>query len=322
MDWFRFAVKSAVHGTMNLAGRSRRGRSALRGKLVVLTYHSFCDTWPRGLISSLPVARFERQIQYLREHFHIVPLADGVARALQGNVSDRPWLAITIDDGFRDNYTHAWPVLQKYHVPATIFLATDFIDTGRPPWPTQLVEILNHTKASAMARPIKLNLQNDKSRSAAVRALMSKWGALDPEVRFQRLSALASQLGVDRLNRSQPMRWSEIRQMNSEGITFGSHTVFHSLMPKVSAHVAVKELRDSRQRIEDELQSQCVSFAFPDGAYDERARNLLSACGYQCAVTQDNGINDARVDPLCIKRIDIPFHDPLTTFRARVSAAI
>ena len=78
MNWLRFAAKSLVHGGIEWSGWPRRLRERLRGHLVILTYHSFSDRWPRGLVNSLPVKRFERQIRFLKAHFEVVPLQSGL----------------------------------------------------------------------------------------------------------------------------------------------------------------------------------------------------------------------------------------------------
>src|SRR3989440_10363801 len=186
MNKLRFVAKSLIHGAAELTGRPRRKRQQLRGSLIILTYHSFCTDWPRGLFGSLPIDRFDRQIRFLRENFKVVTLEHGLSYIQQGQTGDKPWVAITIDDGFVDNYTHAWPVLQRFGVPAALFVATDFIDTGRSPWPIQIAEILHRTKALRMEFPFHADLRSRTAKSAVLQKLKRVWAPLPPEDRFSR----------------------------------------------------------------------------------------------------------------------------------------
>lgn len=322
MNRFRFLVKSVVHGALELSGRPRRQRKKLCGRLIILTYHSFCTGWPRGLFNSLPVDRFEQQIRFLKKNFKLVSLEQGLHHLQQRYVDEQPWVAITIDDGFRDNFTHAWPVLQRYAVPATIFLATDFIDTGRPPWPTQLAEILETTQQQQMELPIQAELKSLSARSLVVRQLKKALSPLPPGLRFEQLAALRSHLRVGGETQYPPLTWDQVREMQNGGLHFGAHTAYHSILPAVDPMIMMPELRDSKRRIEAEVQEACVLFAYPDGKHSEASRTALESCGYQVAVTQDFGCNDELIGRLKLKRIEVPFDDPMPSFRARVSLSL
>lgn len=322
MNRFRFFAKSLVHRAVNWSGKPGRQRERLRGKLIILTYHSFCENWSHGLFSSLPINRFEQQLRFLQASFKLVSLQQGIEYLQQGRTDEKPCLAVTIDDGFQDNYTHAWPVLQRYGVPATIFIATDFVDSGRPPWPTQLVEILERTPLQKMVFPFKADIGNLATRSAIVKQLKKELSPLQPEKRFMEIEALRSHLQVEAQTRYPALSWQQIREMRSRGIDFGSHTVFHSILPAVDDDVCLAEIRDSKNRMEEELQEPCLSFAYPNGNHGVRERELLESEGYGFAVTQDFGVNDKKNDPLILSRIEVPYHDPLATFQARVSCCL
>ena len=232
MNQLRFVAKSLIHGAIELTGRPHRQRQQLRGGLIVLTYHSFCTDWPRGPFQSQPIHRFERQIAFLKKNFNLVSLEHALKCLQQGQVDEKPWVVITIDDGFVDNYTHARPVLQRYGVPATVFVATDFIDTGRPPWPIQIREILDRTDALSMEFPFNADLRSRSAKSAVLEKLKEDWSPLHPEERFSRLLELRKHLRVDHSSLYLPLSWDQIREMGKCGMTVGSHTVYHSIVSK------------------------------------------------------------------------------------------
>jgi peptidoglycan/xylan/chitin deacetylase (PgdA/CDA1 family) len=318
----KYGAKAVIHGSLNLSGAPRRKRESLRGHLVVLTYHSFCLAWPRGLFGSLPVHQFERQLRFLRDRFEVVSLEKGLELISAGSVRDKPFLALTIDDGFEDNYTLAWPLLKEYEFPATIFLATDFIDSGRPPWPTQVGEILERTSLREMSFPFSASLGNMAEKSDASRKLTRHLATLAPSERFLRLDALRAHLRVPAGTKYRALDWGQVREMQRHGMRFGSHTVFHSYLPSSSDEVVKQELCSSKQRIEEELRHPCRLFAFPDGAYDASVVESVSLAGFDAAVTQVKGSNVGTTNQYALHRVEVPYHDPLASFKCRSSLAL
>ena len=319
---FRFAIKSLVHGAVELSGRPERRRRKLQGDLFILTFHSFSSRKNQTAYGSLPIGRFEQQIQFLKRAFEVVSLEEGLVNLGRRRANAKPQLAITIDDGFRDNYDLAWPLLQQYSVPATIFLATDFIDSGRPPWPTQINEIFSQTTSWMMEWPFRENIKNLGGRAAAKQRLKNDWSRLVPKARFLELAKLRKHLGVPNRSLHSALTWAQVREMQNGGIKFGSHTVYHSILPAVPLLTMERELLDSKHRIESELQEPCQLFAYPNGDHNESSRNALETLGYKAAVTQDSGSNGYLSHSLALKRIEVPFNDPMPSFRARSSLAL
>ena len=322
MNKFRFIAKSVIHGTIAKSGWPLYQRRKLRGKLIILTYHSFCQKWPNGLFHSLPIKQFEKQIRFLKNNFELVSLQEGLHNLQQRKHANKPYLTITIDDGFRDNYTLAWPLLQQYDIPVTIFLTTDFIDNIRAPWPTQLVEAIEQTKKAVLETPFQAELKTLTQRAEVARKLKNSWSSLSPTKRFKNLEQLQQQLEVSKNTCHPPMTWSEIRKMQKLGVQFGSHTIYHSILPKIQTDTIISELRDSKIRLENKLQQPCKLFAYPDGKHNDSTMKALQHYGYNIAVTQDFGYNQNAKNYLQLKRIEIQYNDPFSTFCARTSLAI
>ena len=104
----------------------------LRNAAVVVTFHRIQETDPSDSLS-IDTAAFERHCRFYQRYFHVVPLRELVRRLEQGLPLDRH-LAITFDDGYRDNYDNARPVLEKLSLPATFFVVTDWIGTDVVPY--------------------------------------------------------------------------------------------------------------------------------------------------------------------------------------------
>jgi len=120
-------------------GETRRLGAENRQRVTVLCYHRVDDRLKDNV--SLGVEQFERQMALLRRRYRVVR-ADAIARGEVDRSSDRPIVAVTFDDGYRDNFTNARPILNRHGVPATFFVATGFIGTERA-FPHDLEKGLN-----------------------------------------------------------------------------------------------------------------------------------------------------------------------------------
>lgn len=319
----RFVVKSILHRSLEVFGRTARSRAKSSGTLIIITYHSFSPNWPTGLVSSLPVKRFGKHLEFLKEKFEVVPLEDGIEAVKNKKSISKPYLAITIDDGFLDNYILGFELLKAHKVPATIFLATDFIENGRVPWPTQILELLERTRKKELSFPINGSLETVAHKKLMAKKLKSWLGQKEPQVRFDILRELKSQLGVFEKETSyKSLSWKHVEEMHSWGVTFGSHTHFHSMLSNMEESIVHQELLDSKNHIEARLNNPCKLFCFPDGNYNEQVVQIVQDCGYRYAVTQDPGFNKSALSDYTLKRIEIPFHDPHSTFRCRVSLSL
>jgi len=104
----------------------------LRNAAVIVTCHRVCES-DRSDSLSIDTATFERHCRFYQRHFHVVPLPELVHRITQGESVDRH-LAITFDDGYRDNFENARPVLEKLSLPATFFIVTEWMGSDHVPW--------------------------------------------------------------------------------------------------------------------------------------------------------------------------------------------
>lgn len=314
MTWarFKYYAKMTVHGALVLPAWPNTSMSSLS----VFTYHSFCaQSKPPASFPSLPVSVFERQIGILKKHYRIVSLSEGIRRLSEAE-HGRPMAAITLDDGFVDNYRVAWPALLRGAVPATIFVATDFIDRQRVPWPTRLMDIANAIDKREASGSGFDSVAWRRHYKEALRVLPA-------EKRFEELERLASEHKLDGLPERPAMSWAQIREMQKSGIEFGSHTVFHGLLPFLEEAEVASELADSKRRIEDELQTECEYFAYPNGDHDLGVSTQVENSGYRAALTQEFGTNIDDMETFRMRRIEVPYHDPISSFsfRARKSLA-
>lgn len=307
----KYYIKTAVHGSRILTPWPAVPQSSLS----IFTYHSFCiDAHVGPCFPSLPITIFERQIRMLKQHYRLVGLSEGI-HGLDSAGEGRPMATITLDDGFADNYECAYPVLLRNRVPATIFLATDFVNERRAPWPTRLWDIVNAIAISHSSR-------SRFDAGALYRSYNEALRVLPAESRFEELDRLIASRRLTGLPDRQALSWDQIREMNAAGIVFGSHTAYHGLLPFLDESEVTLELAESKRLIEEKLQAPCDFFAYPNGDHSPQVSALIKCLGYQAALTQDFGANTNGMDAYCMKRIEVPYHDPLPSFAYRARRAL
>src|ERR1017187_6159750 len=178
-------------------------------------------------------------MRYLARHYKVVSLPDLVKHLENG--SPTRMLAITFDDGYQDNYENAFPVLQRYGLPATIFLTTGSIDSRQPLWFEQLAGAVKKTSLDHLDLEIDIPrrfwLRTTAERLEANGAIFSVLRGLPDNQRRNWLDVVLRQLGApeaDRDRHGKMLTWDQIRIMKSRGVDFGGHTVTHPFIARRS----------------------------------------------------------------------------------------
>jgi peptidoglycan/xylan/chitin deacetylase (PgdA/CDA1 family) len=253
---------------------------------------------------------FDRHMRYLARHYRVVSMAD-LSRHLENGDSPETVVGLTFDDGYRDNYECAFPILQRYGLPATIFLSTGSVDSGESLWFEQLAETIKKTTQEYVDLEIEIPrrfwLRNDSERlesSGKIFGLLRRMS--DPE-RCLWLAEVLRRLGAgrDTSRRGKMLTWDQVRMMKAAGIDFGGHTVTHPFLSKLSREQAAWEVSECKRRIEDELQSPAQFFAYPNGREEDFAafnKEILREAGYRAAVTTIWGMNYRSTDRMELKR--------------------
>lgn len=270
-----------------------------RGHALVLCYHGVVSeeaSPPRW--TEVTRARFRAHMTFLRARYRILPLLDLVESLRRGDSLPAYAAAVTFDDGYRNNFTCAFPVLRELGIPATIFLTTGFLDDGCPLWTDRLTLALEHTREAAVevtGRVLSLRAPGERREARAVLAAHLK--ALPSAEKCRQLDALERRLGVSAPAvpaAMQPLAWDEVRTMQASGlVSFGSHTVTHEIVSRLSATAKAREIAHSVRRVHEETDQPCRLFAYPNGEpgdFDEESRRLLAATSVVGAVTTVPGL--------------------------------
>ena len=290
----------------------------------VFTYHRVNDHHD-PFFEALPVDVFDRQMRLIARHYVALPVEELVDRLRAGTVP-RNAVAITFDDGYRDLLTHAAPILARYHLPATVFLATGFIGSGETPWYDRLATALKCTSAPRVAIPFsdeQLPLDSREARLRALGRLQAHWKSL-PEVDARKaLDGLLENLGAGDhdYRKNAFLRWDDVHALRGLGFRIGAHTVSHPILSRVSMDRARAEIMDSRRVIEARCGVAPRAFAYPNGGkadYTPEVVELVRSAGFDCAVTTRFGLNTARTSPWELRRGQ-PWEHHLPTFATKLA---
>jgi peptidoglycan/xylan/chitin deacetylase (PgdA/CDA1 family) len=314
----RRLVKHGVYEWMDRLGLASIALVRLRNEVIFLTYHSFSVDGEGA--DSEPVQQFVAQLRYLKTKYRVVGLRDALVHLGRGpqKAADRPLVAITIDDGFGNNYDAVMAANRECGVAPTIFVTTDFLDTGRPPWPTLLRSIVMSTLKSRIEFPLVASLSTVHEKLHVANLIKRQWISLGPAERHGAIEELTAHLAV-RPAMPKPLTWDQLRVLQKIGVTVGSHTVYHSVLPHMRNETVEYELRHSRLRIESELDAPCPWIAYPNGNGDNRVAAMAATVGYEAGFTQLRGANRPGVKKYFLKRVNVPPNESLACFSCRAA---
>ncbi len=296
-------MRQAIFSTSGALGIHRLFAFLNRNRPIVLTFHGVTATPPRnicnyeGMHLELPV--FARLMEHVASRYRAVPLARVVEWLEGGSAPLERAVVVTFDDGFRNVLTTAAPVLQRLNLPATLFVATDFVFDRKMLWPDRLLSALALTPRAGIdvewdnASHV-LDLRDDAHKIAANRRLRAVCKALPQSERLALVERVIDRLGVEesRLpgawDGQRPLDPSELKKLPEAGIEVGSHTCSHPIVSRLEPREAKRELEESKRRIEAATGRPCLDFAYPNGGpgdFNPETHRAVKEAGYRSAVT-------------------------------------
>lgn len=344
-----YALKIAFAHTLYYTGvLGLYQRIAMRQRAVVLMYHRVLTADERARSASHPAlvvdaATFARQMAFLARWFTVMSVDELAGRMERGEpLPDRSCL-ITFDDGWRDNYTNALPVLRRHRLPALIFLPVNFIGRRRLFWQEGLTHALvrvvsevrrapsRRAEFEALLAPLDLAgvpaIDASDPRPYVIDAITRLKG-VEPAVvdgLVQRIDAAlvsgpAPADAVDPAAVDGFMSWQEVEEMGRAGVAFGGHGAEHRLLTKVSAEEVESEVRLSKAVVDERFAGTAPTFSYPNGYLTPEIADRVRAAGYRLGFTTSRGFVSAGDDRFTVRRLNV--HEAVTNtgplFLARV----
>jgi peptidoglycan/xylan/chitin deacetylase (PgdA/CDA1 family) len=253
--------------------------------------------------------------QYLRRHYRILPLETALEelriplkKAVQSK-DRRSLLAVTFDDGYYDNYTHAFSLACELQLPITIFLIPGHMESGNSFWwTTRLLRLAQVDWITFAEHSYNLNLQEE--RKTLAQAIDIRFSSCtSPIEREKLLASLYTLLAIPSsiTLKEQPvplLGWEQVCEMQASGwISFGAHTMHHPDLGNLADPAEVQqEVAACRTLLSQRLGHSIHTFAYPFGSIGTFGASAVKQAGYDWAVTTQPGVNTCQSDPYLLKR--------------------
>lgn len=274
-------------------------------KLSILIYHRVLNEFDPFNSHEAYRSSFDQQMKWVKRFFNVLPLEEAVSRLKEDSLPPRA-LSITFDDGYKDNYTNALPILQKHGLSATFYVSTGFLNGGIM-WNDAIIEAFRDTKADILdlgAYGIDVCPLGD-DKGDRLHGFIEKVKFLPFEKRLEAIKEIQAQLKVA-APKNLMMNDNEVRALAEAGMEIGGHTVNHPILSRLSNEEARKEIAQGKAQLESIVQKKLVSFAYPNGKpgrdYHKEHVNLVREAGFEIAVSTAWGVASSESDLLQLPR--------------------
>ncbi len=241
-------------------------------------------------------------LEYLERRFHVVSLET----LLAGDTlrAGRSKCLLTFDDGWRDTYTTAYPLLKKFAIPATVFLATGSIESRGGFWVERLRRAWKDPASRAKMKSFLSGVLPEQDAASALENIVEWLKHMPAGKRSPLLERLLpAENSGDADEADSMLTWNQVIEMSRDGVEIGAHTVSHPLLSYENDPTVECELSMSKQTLEQKLGKRVRAFAYPNGDWDERVRRWVEQVGYECAFTTKPGWHDCKEDRYIIRRV-------------------
>lgn len=239
--------------------------------------------------------RFSEVLSWVARWFQVMPLDEALSRLCTATLPARA-AAITFDDGYADNATHALPILRHHGMAATFFIATSFLDGGRM-WNDSVIEAVRAFRGKVLdLREVGLGLyclESYDQRRIAIEALLGQIKYLGQHERQAAVAQLVDAVGGV-LPDDLMMRSEQVLALRNAGMQVGAHTCSHPILEKIPDSQALSEITDGKSALESLLGERVSLFAYPNGKpdvdYAARHVAMVRQAGYIGAVSTAPGV--------------------------------
>jgi peptidoglycan/xylan/chitin deacetylase (PgdA/CDA1 family) len=296
-------------------------------RLLVLGWHNVDSTWCFPADEGAGLRGLARQLRILRSVANVVPLASALADLTAGRPLPARAVAITFDDGYRDNLTRAVPLLRDLGLPATCFLVPGILGRTTRAWWEELASAVTHARTPRIVWGERTHpVRTPAERQAAARALAGSLKGCDRTSREAALDKLIGLLDPARGYSTDEhfVDWDEALQLR-EHMEIGSHSLHHAILSQESAEEQSFDLRAARVHLQERLGVDAPVLAYPNGTAADYSVSTTAAAdqaGHSHAVTTRRGLNRADTPRFEIRRIVVAPERGVVDLRKIVKDAV
>lgn len=292
-----------------------------RSGAIIVSYHGVVSDqdWHDWETSDMVAESvFRKHLAFFRKHYRVISLKSLVA-GLSGKLKlPKRALAITFDDGYRNNLQYAVPALKDYGLTATFFLTTGFLDKTDELWwlPVKKYVLVSQQRGNGceIAGLGKFAAESTAAAGHSYRMILSKLKELPGHARSEIVETVRQQLPAESdllADVYAPMTWPEARNMVAVGMEVGAHSVSHLILANEPEEKISQEVHDSVERINTELDLDGVAFSYPDGQLENCRQAVIAEvkkAGCYTGLMNFPGLNRKGDDPFQLRRFPVGGH--------------
>ena len=302
-----------------------------RPQLIVLNYHRIGDAdsshFDPGVFSA-SAEGFDEQIRVLKSRYRFATVGQAVDIIERRESLSEAMILMTFDDGYRDNFTEAFPILQRHGIEGIFFLVSSDTGTDRVLWWDEIAYLAKRHSPKTLrikyphTEDFDLSPENFKE---GLRRLLRVFKGPATTDTSHFLAMLKESVGFssEDVHADLIMSWDDARAMRAGGMTIGLHAHTHRILAKLPLEQQIGELKKCREKIEAEIGVETRILAYPDGARDAFNNQTIEAArevGVRVAFSFYGGTNLANnINTFDVRRVAYESYAPAS--RVRLSTA-
>lgn len=303
-------------------GLERSWRKRIGGRLVILLYHGVSST---GSPTHIASREFSRQMEHIGRHHKFTTLGEALLKLERREPFDpKGEVVITFDDGYRNNFTTALPILTRHGVRPVVFMTAGLAGSKEGVW----VDVLRKCVMGRGGMDIHIEIDGE-SKDYPLRGMKERRTSLDAlKSMLKRCSEEEKLRVIDRLRKgsdvvaNEPddaiLDWNELKMLSRDA-DIGSHGMTHAILTRCDRKQGKAEICKSKALLEKSLRKKVTAFAYPNGRpgdFDETHKKMLQDCGYGCALstTQGSHAHNEATDMYALRRVSISGDKDFTDF--------
>ena len=295
-------IKSIMRRAIHFLGINFLARQIYPNYPRIIMFHKICPSTQKDF-SCLNVDDFRQYLKYIKKYYYPMKVCDLVNSRNEQGFYPRNAVAITFDDGFKSFYDFAWPVLQEFEIPATIFVVPDLVEQQSWIWPDQLSYIYDNG----------LNSFTDKTKNQ----LTAELKKMPSEKRDMFISDSIKRSGMAMPNNIpenfQLMTWKLLKELSESSLVeIGSHTLTHPILSTENSQNSWEEISTSRRVLERKIGRPVKSFCYPNGQigdYRSDQMEMIRKAGYSCGIASHFGYVTPDSNLMALPRIGAEHSD-------------
>lgn len=265
----------------------------------ILMYHRISRDGACGTIS---IDQFEEQMKVVKRYFNPLSI-ENLMKYQDKGIVPKYAVSITFDDGYHDFSDYAFPILERFEIPATLFVTTGFINGEMMLWPDQIRYAIENCKDRKKLTIQGLFTEVDprENPDEMWKRIAEYCLTINNLEKTKIIRSVYDQLGVvlpkKVPEKFRPLNWDVIREMVSKGLAIGSHSHSHPILTKINRQQLVDEIEGSAQIIEEELGFHPEAFCYPNGMqfdFNDSVKKCVEGSNYKYALAAYPGVNPLR----------------------------